>query len=172
MKKQCFGLMVLMCAAAFAADVAPLDVKAGEWETTVNTQGAGAIAAAAIPPDVLSKMSPDQRAKVEAALKQANQPKTTVSRKCVKKEDLSKPLTLGNNRTCKETLVDSSRTKQEVHVDCDDKGGKVSGTVRVEALSSENIKVDMQFTVAMNGQTMSMNNTATAKWLGAACTEK
>src|SRR5271156_871304 len=84
--------------AAWAADPVPLDLKTGQWEYTVTTQMTGMPQAAAgkqmpqIPPETLAKLPPDQRAKIEAAMKQASgmasgQPTTTTSKNCIKKED-------------------------------------------------------------------------------------
>jgi hypothetical protein len=68
--------------------------------------------------------------------------------------------------------VNSSSNKQEIHIDCDDKGVKSTGVVRVEAVNSENIKVDMQIAAVSNGRTLNISNTATSKWIGAVCTDK
>ena len=173
MTKQCLGLLFVTCAGAIAADITPLNVKPGEWETTIVSQGSGAAAAAAIRPEILAQMPPEQRAKMEAALKQASQPRITVVRRCVKKDDVNKAMALGTTRAnCKETLVSSSSTKQEIHVECSEKGATSTSTVRVEAQNPETIKIDMLVGVTMNGQTTNTTNTATSKWIGAMCTEK
>jgi hypothetical protein len=172
MRIYCGGFVVLMGVASFAADVTPLDVKAGEWETTMVMQGAGP-AAAAIRPETLARMSPEQRAQMEAALKEAGKPTTSVARKCIKKEDLSQPLALGPSRpNCKANLVSSSRTKQEVHMECAEKGATSVGTVHVEAANPETIKFDMQITTTLNGRSSTITSNATSKWIGATCTEK
>jgi hypothetical protein len=169
--KLALAITLLTASAVWAADPVPMDVKLGQWESTVTTQMAGAPQAPQIPAEQLAKLPPEQRARVEAALKQAGGgPRSTTSKNCVKKEDLAK-LPLNNDQTCKSTLVSSSRSKQEIHLDCDRNGNKQTGTMIIEALSSESIKFNIQAAATDNGRSMSMNIAGTSKWLGPACTD-
>lgn len=167
---------------AWAADPVPMDVKTGEWEYTVTTQMTGMPQATqrqmpSIPPEQLAKMPPEQRARIEEALKQAGamaggKPTTTTSKNCIKKEDLAKMIPNGNkDQSCKVTLVSSSRTKQELKMDCESNGIKQTGTVVVEALSSESTKFNLQVASNQDGHAMNMTVNGTSKWLGAACTD-
>lgn len=158
--KLSLAVFLLSAFGAYAADPVPLNIKTGEWESTVTTQVAGM--GAQIPPEQLAKLPPEQRARLEAMLKGA--PKTTTSKGCVKKEDLTK-LELNKNQSCKTTLVSSSPTKQEIHTECDHNGAKINGTVTIEAVNSESIK----FSVQGGGKGMSMNATGTSKWIGPSC---
>jgi len=182
--KRSLGLAFVLLggAIAWAADTVPLEVKTGEWEYTVTTQMTGLPQFSqqqmpAIPPEQLAKMPPDQRAKVEAAMKRAGsmaggKPSTTTSKNCIKKEDLAKmiPATT-RDQSCKTTIVSSSRTRQELKMDCDSNGGKQAGTVVVEALSSESTKFNFQMASTQDGHAMNMMVSGTSKWLGAACTD-
>ena len=171
MKITCLGLIAFMGVAAFAADPTPLDVKTGEWEVTATSQNSAA-ALVAIPPQALAQMTPDQRAKAEVALKRLSQPTTTTSKRCIKKEDLAKATNWSNNKNCKETLVSSTSSKLEVHVDCSEKQGIANGTLRLDVVNSEAVKFDMQATVSMNGQSAPVSSSGTGKWLSSTCTEK
>jgi Protein of unknown function (DUF3617) len=122
--------------------------------------------------EMLDKMTPEQRAKMEAMMKARGTqgPRTTVRKHCVKKEDLDKPF--GNeNKSCKPTVVSSSATKQEIHVDCDIAGGKQVGTLKFEAVDSSTVKGSTQMTTSNGGRTMNVNSAFSAKWLGPACAE-
>lgn len=144
----------------------PLDVKPGQWEssTTMNTNGAPLI-----PPEVLARMTPDQRAKLEERAK-ALSGRTTVNKTCVKREKLDKPFTWGHeDKACTYALGESSGTVQEIHVECNRENRKSTGTIRVEALDSENIKGSVQMTLAMGDRTREFNTTFTAKYVGPAC---
>jgi len=161
----------LFCATAWAADPTPLNVKTGEWETTLTTETAGQLP---IPQEMLDKLTPEQRAKMEAAMKARNAQgaHTNAHKSCVKKEDLDKPF--GNDETrksCKQTIVTSSATRQEIHMDCEIGGGKQSGTLKVEALDSGNVKGSMQMVASNGGRSMNVNSSFSAKWLGPVCTE-
>jgi len=167
-----FSLAIVLLAAAGvrAAEPVPLDVKPGQWEATVTSQITGLSQAAApqIPADQLAKMPPEQRGKIEAMLKQMGGPHTSTSKSCVKKEDLTK-LQLNNDQSCKTTLVSSSGSKQEIHMDCDRKGGKQTGTITIEALNSESIKFNIQAGGDSNGKNITMTVNGTSKWLGPVC---
>ncbi len=80
----------LFCAAVCAAQVTPLNVKTGEWESTMTNETSGQMP---IPQEMLDKMTPEQRARMEAAMKARGMqgPRTIVNKQCVKKEDLDKP---------------------------------------------------------------------------------
>jgi len=81
-------------------------------------------------------MTPEQRAKMEAAMRRGGQgPQTTVRKTCVRKETLGKPS--GNDeerKSCKPTMVTSSAIKQDIHMECENGGGKQTGTFKVEAV--------------------------------------
>jgi len=176
------ALPLLWISIAWAADPVPLDVKTGEWEYTVTTQMTGVPQSArqqipSIPPEQLAKMPPEQRAKIEAALKQAGamasgKPMTTTSKSCIRKDDLSKMIPKSNrDQSCKTTLVSSSRTKQELKMDCESNGNKQTGAVVIEALSSESTKFNLQMSSNQDGHAMNMTINGVSKWLGATCSE-
>jgi hypothetical protein len=158
----------LFCAGICAART-PLNVKTGEWESTITSDTSGQLP---VPQEMIDKMTPEQRAKMEAMMKARGMQgaRTTVTKHCVKKEDLDKPF--GNdNKACKPTIVNSSATKQEIHMECEMGGGKQVGTLKFEAVDSSTVKGSMQMTASNGGRTMNVNSTFSAKWLGSACTE-
>jgi hypothetical protein len=167
------GLTMLLCASAcsslWAADFHALDVKTGQWETTVTGQITGA---PAIPAEVLTQLTPEQRAKMESAMG-GRGAKPMVTTSCKTKEKLNQAWTTGQNqKSCTTTVTGSSSSKQEVHLECSQDGAKSSGTIKVEAVDSEHIRGSFQMTAASDGNhVMGMNYTFTSKWLGAACTE-
>lgn len=161
----------LFCAVACAAQTTPLNVKTGEWESTITNETSGQLP---VPQEMIDKMTPEQRAKIEAAMKARGMqgPRTTVNKHCVKKEDLDKPFAKNDEKkACKQTILTSSATKQEVHMECEMGGGKQVGTLRLEALDSSTVKGSMQMAASNGGRTMNVNSSFSAKWLGPACTE-
>jgi hypothetical protein len=168
-------------ATAWAADPIPLNVKTGQWETTVTTQVTGMPQSAqqmpTIPPEQLAQMPPEQRAKIEAALKRAGamtsgKPTSITSKNCIKKEDLAKfNPNASKDQSCKMTVVSSSLTRQELKMDCESHGSKQTGTVVVEALSSESTKFSVQVAANQDGHAMNMTINGTSKWLGETCSD-
>ncbi len=167
--KFSLAILLLTASGVHAADPVPLDVKVGQWEATVTSQISGLPQARQmpqIPPDQLAKLPPEQRARIEAMLSGA--PRTTTSKTCVKKEDLNK-MPINNDQACKTTLVSSSGTKQEIHMECDRNGSKQTGTITIEALSSESIKFHIEAAGDASGNNISMKVSGTSKWLGPTC---
>jgi hypothetical protein len=158
----------LFCAGICAAQTR-LNIKPGEWESTVTNETSGQLP---VPQEMLDKMTPEQRAKMEAMMKARGMqgPRSTVTKSCVKQEDLDKPFG-HENKFCKQSIVSSSATKQEIHMECDMGGGKQVGTLKFEAVDSSSVKGTMQMTATNGGRTMNVNSTISAKWLGPACTE-
>jgi Protein of unknown function (DUF3617) len=172
-KRFLIGLTILLGSTLWAADFRALDVKTGQWETTLSGQTSGM---PTIPPEALSRLTPEQRAKVEAAMG-ARGAKPIVSTSCMTKEKLQQAWNTGQEtmKACTTSLTTSSSSKQEIHVECNREGSKSSGVVKVEAVDSEHIRGSMQMTATTTGSegphTMNMNYTFTSKWIGAACTE-
>lgn len=170
--KFSMGLTMLVCASAWCADIHALDVKTGQWETTTTGQMTGV---PALPPEMLNKLTPEQRAKVESAMG-AHGAKPIVSTSCKTKEKLQQAWNTGQEalKACTWAVTTSTSSKQEVHIECNQNAMKTSGTVKVEAVDSEHIRGSMQMaaTGSDDGHTMSMNYTFTSKWVGAACTDK
>jgi hypothetical protein len=181
MMRLFLALPLLAASAVWGADPTPLDVKTGEWEYTVTMQMRGMPHASGqmpqIPEEQLAKLPPAQRAKIEAAMKQAGsmasgKPTTTTNKNCVKKEDLAKLNPLGNaDKSCKMTVINSSRSKLEAKIECDSSSNKSTSTVTMEALSPETSKFSLVSTGTADGHPMNMTVNGTGKWLSAACTD-
>lgn len=169
-KRLSIGIAMLCCSSLCAADFRPLDVKTGQWETTMTGQMTGL---PAIPPEALAHMTPEQRARMESAMG-ARGAKPIVSKSCMTKDKLDKAFNVDNDalKSCSRTLVTSSGSKQEIHLECTREGTKTDGVVKIEAVSSDNIKGSMQMTVVNKEHTMTMNYSFTSRWLGSACTEE
>jgi len=118
-------------------------------------------------------MTPEQRAKMEAAMRRGGQgPQTTVRKSCVRKETLGKPS--GNDeerKSFKPTMVTSSAAKRDIHMECENGGGKQTGTFKVEAMDSGNVKGSIQMTASNGARAMNINYVFSAKWLGPVCSE-
>jgi hypothetical protein len=126
----------------------------------------------ALPPELLAKMTPEQRAKMEAAMgRGGGGPRTTTTKHCVTKETLNQALSFGgsNEQNCKRTLVSSTGAKQVIHVECTSGVGASSGDLQFEAVNRETLKGSMVMSVGPAGRGMSTKMEFTSKWLGADC---
>jgi hypothetical protein len=170
--KLSLGVAFVCGACLWAADgLQPLDVKLGQWETTSTSSTSGT---PPIPPDVLARLTPDQRAKMEAIVKAgvSKGARATTRKSCLTKEDLAKASAFGDEqKSCTRTVVTSSGSKQEVRFECTNGAMKNTGTLLVEAVNSENVKGSIQIAATSGDRTMNVNSTFTSKWIGATCSE-
>jgi hypothetical protein len=147
----------------------PLNIRLGLWEITTTMQRTGLMG---LPPDMLAKMTPEQRARYEERLKAqgANANRTTTRKNCVTKEKMEKNSMFDDNRPeCKRTVVTSTGSRMEVRAECDKQGVKMTIAMAAEALDSGSIKGTMHMTTSGGERTMEMESTFTGKWVGAAC---
>ncbi|MBZ5575409.1 MAG: DUF3617 domain-containing protein [Acidobacteriia bacterium] len=165
------GLCFLLPLASWSADdYKPLNVKTGLWESTVNTQVSGALP---VPAEVLSRLTPEQCARMEAAMKnqEARGPRATSTKSCVTPEDLNKPLTFDaeQKNNCKGTLLRSSSGEQQIREECTQQNMQITAMVHVEAVDSEHVKGTMDMTASGGGNQMNSKGTFTARWIGSDC---
>jgi hypothetical protein len=162
------GFALLFCCTGWAADaVQPLDVKLGLWEGTSTMERSGA---PPIPAEVLERMTPEQRAKIEERMKAQQGPKTTTRKHCITKEDLAKAMAFGNDeKTCHRTVLASTSSRLDFKIECGAGTMKSNGEIHVQVLNSEHVKGSMVMNVGDGTRSMKMNSTFESKWLGPVC---
>jgi hypothetical protein len=158
------NLVMLSLAAAglVPAQNMNLDVKLGLWEITSVSQNSG------MPSIDTSKMSPEMRERVEAAMKgRAGTGTPHTNRTCITKEKLqdNKMFDPQSAQNCKRTILTNSRTVAEVKIECQNEKYPINGTLRFEMTSRDTMKG----LVKMSGGPMNMNTTMTGKWLSDSC---
>jgi Protein of unknown function (DUF3617) len=160
--------LILAAGVSKAADtLTPLDVKTGLWEMTLVSVRSGTLP---IPADALAKMTPAQRAQLEASMKSVPASQTSTRQSCITKQDLTKAFDTGEDaKSCKQTIMTSTSTRQEVKLECDTQGNKIVRTVKVEAVDSSHLKGLVLSTVGNNGRNMEMKGNLSAKFLSSSC---
>ena len=161
--------IVLVSSCVWAEDKVVIpDVKLGLWESTVTHQMSGM---PPIPPEALARMTPEQQARMEAAMKgRSGHATTSTSKSCMTKEKLEKGATFGEQRKeCTHSVTNSSRTKADIKFECTEEQMKVNGTIHYEVVDSENVKGTTEMTMSGNGHTMNSTSTFTSKWVSANC---
>ena len=170
--KLLLALVVFSSLTFWAADkITPLNIKEGLWEMTVTHSMTGM---PAIPPEALAKMPPEQRARAEAAMKQSGMggPTSDVHKECVTREKLDKQSAFSDNRKeCTRTVLNSTSSKLEIKVHCEEKQSSTDATLLLEAVTSDNVKGSMQSVTNTSGRTMNMNFTFSSRYLGPVCGE-
>jgi hypothetical protein len=157
----------IFIALAFTSTVAfsePLDVKPGLWEVTTTTAMSG------MPPMDYSGMPPEQRARIEEAMKARGVmgTRTNVRKSCVTKEKLARePFQEKDNKSCTHTVISSTRTMLQAKLKCTEP--KSTGEFKIEALSRERIKGSVQMKASDGQHAMAVQVSIAGKWLGSAC---
>lgn len=141
----------------------PLNAKPGLWEMTYSTEMSGTM----IPKATLDKMSPEQRAKMEAMMKQraAAGPKTRTHKTCMTKENLQKgSFGEDEDKACTYKWIAETRTKREGTFQCAGDSPR-AGTVNFEVMGGDKVKGD----VRVVGDNSKFNMQMNGRWIGADC---
>lgn len=169
MRRVLAGIVLFGAAVLWGADkYQPLNVKLGLWETTSTITTKGQVP---VSDEMLSRLTPEQRARVEERMKaQAGDRTTTHTYKsCLTKEKLERGSGFSDRKDCKETLLTSTSSRVEVKVACEGEGMSSSGTVRIDALSPESTKGSGRMSMTAGPRNMTVDTTLTSKWLGPSC---
>jgi len=171
------GLAVLFLTRCQAADeIRPLDLKLGLWETTTKTEMAGMPAMPtmpAIPEETLAKLPPAQRAQIEARMKAAGGaggPRTNTVKSCITKESLAHGANFAQtDSSCTSKVINSSSTKQEIHMECARGQTKMSGDATFERVDAEHVKGTIAMKAAEGSMPINMKTSFETKWLSSDC---
>ena len=157
-----FGVATVVLA---AQKIEPLNVKLGLWEMTTTTKTGGQMP---ISPELLNKLTPEQRAKLEESMKAHSgaHENTNTYKTCLTKEKMSFDK---EEKNCTRTILTSTSSKVAVKVQCSQPNMQSSATMEFEALSPENVKGSAHIVVTGESHTMNLDGTYTGKWIGSAC---
>jgi hypothetical protein len=157
---------------AGSGNVQPLNVKTGLWQTTMTITLSGAPPMTPEMQAHLAQMSPEQRARIEAMMKQkfGGTPETHTYQSCITKEDLNKYPFTDPKQNCTYNVLTSTGSKMDVSGTCTQSDGtKANFNMRLDAVDSENVKGTGQLVLSGNGRTTNGNYSGTGKWLSSSC---
>jgi hypothetical protein len=168
-KSSLIGAVITLSLALSAADkTQPLNLKLGLWQMTYTIDRGSAVS---IPPELLAKLTPEQRARTEARLKAraAQGPHIETKRFCLTEERLNKAVfEESDNKSCQRTIVASSSKVLQFKQECAAADAKRTFDGRIEALDPETLKGSLKANSAGNAA----NATDLAgRWIGADCGE-
>lgn len=174
MRAKFFLLLIALCSSSlWAADkIVTPNIKVGLWEITETHNMSGMPPMPTIPPDALARMTPEQRAQMEAHMKNSmgGGPKTSTRKYCVTKEKLEKDNLFADDRKeCTRTVLRSTGTATDVKVHCAEKEMTVDGTFNLEVRSPDSVKGTMRMVMTGHDRTMHMDTDFTSKYLGPVC---
>jgi hypothetical protein len=158
--------MLLAAGSAASADLVKPDIKLGLWEISSSPKLGGQMA---IPDDVLARMPPERRAQMQAMMQNAVS-KPRVIKQCMTAEKLSRGFKTGreDDSTCKQTVISSSSSEMQVHVECNKPDGRTTMDAHFQ-MSADTMQGTTNLVRTSGGKTMTMDTTVRGKWLGADC---
>jgi hypothetical protein len=166
------GALLLSSAVLPAEDIKPFDVKLGLWETTSTTEMSGMAMPAMpqIPPDALSRMPPEQRARIEAMMKgRGGSPNSMTVKSCITKDTLARAGAFGqSDKSCTMKLVSSTPAKQVIHMECTRDTNHMTGDMTIERVDAEHVK-GSSIIKAEGEHAVTVKSTFETKYLSSDC---
>jgi hypothetical protein len=163
----------LACAATVtalvqAADFTKPNIKPGLWEVTTNPKMSGQMP---IPEEQLAKMTPEQRARLQAAM-QAGAGKQRVYKECMTPEKIARGFEMDRGEdqaSCKRTIVSSTSNELTLHDECTRPERKSVTDVHFDIKGATQMNGKIKVVVTSSGKTMTVDTTVQGKWLSANC---
>jgi hypothetical protein len=152
-------------AAVVVAQAPALDVRMGLWEMTMTTQVGGQV-----PEFDTSKMTPEQKARVEESMKRMMGTRTNVTKSCMTREKFEKSAFMNDraDQNCKQALTTNTRSTLEGTLTCTGEHPR-SGQLHIDALSPTSVKGVIKSANTEQGRTMNIDIVMTGKWISADC---
>jgi Protein of unknown function (DUF3617) len=169
------GLGVLVIAAAAetgkSGDAIKLNIKLGLWEIATQANISGA---PPIPEDTLAKMSPEQRARMQAAIQasMADVAKPKLAKHCVTEEKVAQGFNLDrrhDSTTCQKKLVTNTSTELQLTETCPEDNGSTSIDEHIQLNGSDQVAGTVHFVKNSGGKNMTVDSTIKGQWLAASC---
>jgi Protein of unknown function (DUF3617) len=155
---------------AEAAEPIKLNIKPGLWEIASEGKIDGA---PPIPDDQLARMTPEQRARFEAAMQasMAEAAKAHLSKNCVTPEKIARGLDIQqhNNASCDKKIAVNSASELDVNEDCSTDKGNTVMREHFQLSGSEQMSGSVHMVRTSAGKSMTIDSNIHGKWLGASC---
>ncbi len=170
MRATIFLVLIFNISVVWAADkLQTLNVKTGLWRVTTITVTKGEMP---IPTEMLARLTPQQRTRMEERMKARSPERTTTTTEkiCVTKEQLGQGPAFGEDRKqCVRKVLASTSKKANMKIECEQEGVKGDGILQFEALAPESVTGYEHITASDGTHTMHSTSTITAHWIGPAC---
>lgn len=145
----------------------PLNVSTGLWENSLTTTIGGDTMAAA---GLLSHLSPERRAKMEARMREraAAGGRTSTYQSCVTADNL-KQAPFADQQNCTSTLLTSTSSEIKLNLECTMQDIKGNGTLDIQATSPTSVQGTGSGSATSNGQTMTTSYLFKGHWVKSDC---
>jgi hypothetical protein len=171
-KIMVLGVALACTSVILAAGKIKLNVKTGLWQGTITNTVTGSMG---LPPEMAAKLTPEQRARFEAAQKKqaSGTPRTVTHKDCLTPEKLAEdPFTdrpHGDDAKCDETIIKSTATDLEVEEHCTYGSSKGDVHLSFHADSPEHVTGSGTTTTITGGHVMKSVMKMESKWISSKC---
>lgn len=158
---------LILATLPFATQAETLDIKTGAWEITMKTL----IEGMQIPKEAMANMPPDQRARMEAAMRaRSGKVNTTTEQSCITQQDLDHGFLdkSEQEKNCTRKVISPKRATPRIRERICTTPESSVGHAKFDATSSENYIGVFDIT---RGQGTKVHVEMSGRWLGAACKE-
>jgi hypothetical protein len=161
--------------AAVPALAQSLDVRTGLWEITTKRSTTGMPELPSMPnmpPEMLARLPPAQRAQIENMLKTRRKvaPGVQAHKACITQASLDKTPDFGPaERDCTRTRDSRSAHGWRVQQVCRVGGSKQTMNIRYDVVNRETIKGIVEIAMRDGADTITMKQEMQGRWLGADC---
>lgn len=168
------SLCVCGFAVASVAGPAALNAKPGLWQMSSSGTIQGMPPIAAIPPDVLARMPPAQRARIRAAMagSKGQDSKPQVYKFCVTENSLQHGFNPTERRPgfeCKPTVISRTVSSMDVREECSGTHQHISGRFHFKVPNPVTMDGTIDMTMSDGPHTIHMNRVMHGQWIAADC---
>ena len=159
---------------ALSADAPKLNVRMGLWETSMSVAGAGSAAMAGMA-EAMQNMTPEQKARMAAAMSRMQQddaPRMHKSRSCMTPEKMHRDGFFNDkemNGHCTHTIIENTATATALSFSCAENGVTNEGKMRFEAASPTVVKGTMDMNIVVHGKPANTHTEFQSTWISADC---
>lgn len=162
---------VAVTAQVLAAEPIKPNIKPGLWEVSITPEVSGEMP---IPEAQLAKMSPEQRARLEAMMKARSAKGATprTYKECMTPEKIARGFDMdrkGDEASCKRKVISSSANELTMHDECTKPDQKTVSDVHFEVKGGTQMNGKINVVVSSGSKAMTVKNTMQGKWVSASC---
>ncbi|MGH6726583.1 MAG: DUF3617 domain-containing protein [Pseudolabrys sp.] len=164
--------LALNCALALTAQAASatLNLRPGLWEMTTSGEASGA---PPIPEELLARLPPERRAKLQAAMaaSMARAGAPHASKQCITRQSLQRGIKIDDSgeRNCHPTVISSTASVMDMRIECKSAKQAASGTIHFQTAGPEAVNGTVHMAIGNGDHRMAMKRVISGKWLGADC---
>jgi len=164
--------LVFYCAPVIAAGAATvtLNVRPGLWEMTTSGEASGV---PPIPEELLARLPPERRAKLQAAMAASMARAATphASKQCITRQSLQHGIKIDGDgeRNCRPTVISSTASVMDIRIECKSAKHTALGTIHFQTAGPEAVNGTVNMTIGNGEHRLAMKRVISGKWLGTDC---